>query len=111
MIVLLLINLLLTAFVLQSFRKFAKANDHFMLKQLALLEAAWAGFILMFCLIHFFDVMEVMSNEQTLQDVAGQERLVKLYVLCGFGILHLSIFAVLMAKLFNNSRPKLIKVL
>lgn len=111
MVVLLLINLLLTVFVLQSVRKFAKANDHFMLKQLALFEAAWAGFILMYCLSHFFDIMEAMNSTQTLLDVAGQERLVKLYVLCGFGILHLSIFAVLLAKLFKNSRPQLIKTL
>jgi hypothetical protein len=82
-----------------------------MLKQLALFEAAWAGFILMFCLSHCFDIMEAMNNKQTLLEVAGQDRLVKLYVLCGFGIIHLSIFAVLIARLFKNSRPQLIKVL
>ena len=102
MIVLLLINLVLIAFLFWLYKQFPKSNIYFMLKQFGLLEAAWSGFLFMFCLIDFFDIMEATGDGKTLLEAAGKERIVTLFILCGFGIIHFLIFSVIVARLLNK---------
>jgi len=102
MITLLVINLSIFAFVFRLLGKFLKENDYLMLMQLGIFEAAWAGFLFMFCLIHFFNIMEFMGDGKTLLAVAGKERMVQVFVLLGFGIIHSSTFILIVAKLLNK---------
>jgi hypothetical protein len=102
MITFIFINLALTVFVLITFVKFTKTNAYSMQRQLGVFEAAWAGFLSVFCLIHFFGIMEAMGEGQTLLEVAGKERLIQIFVLCGFGFIHLAIFSIIMVKSVNK---------
>ncbi len=102
MIALLVVNLAILAFVFRLLGKFSKVNDYLMLMQLGIFEAAWAGFLFMFCLIHLFNIMEVMGDGKTLLVVAGKERMVQVFILLGFGIIHLSFFTFITGKLLHK---------
>lgn len=102
MTLLLLVNLALLVFAFLCFRKNLPDDEQrTVFKHLGMLEAAWAGFQFMFCLFLFFDIMEAEQEGKSWL-VAGRKKATLLFVLCGFGIIHVSIFVTIVVRVFKK---------
>lgn len=103
--VLLAINLALLGIVFVfSKKKDSTINRQLILKNLGLLEVSWTAFLFLLGLFFFFDVMEASHDGKSFLEIASRERVIQLSILVGFGIIHLSIFTVIVIKLYTK-RP------
>lgn len=107
MFLLLLTNLGLIVFTFICFKKkLSEADAQSLLKHIGLLEVAWTGFLLLFSLFLFFDIMETKEDGKSFLEMASKEKIMLLSILVGFGIIHLSIFVAIFVKLLKNDRFK-----
>jgi len=84
-----------------------KKSDASLLKQVGILEVALLVFLSLLGLFYLLDVLELKHNDQSLMEAAGRESIIFLSTVAGFLTIHLSLFVLLVIRIYLQQKIKI----